>query len=113
MARDPEDDALTLAALMQWQKERPNAAIVIAAADTGGAGAPLDIGLRLSNHTAAHLIGISLALINMAIEDIEGHAQPDRAMLACLRGAFAQLSGTPQPPRPGDNRGPKPQRRRS
>jgi hypothetical protein len=114
MSRDPEDDALTLAALMQWQKERPDAAIVIAAADKGRPGEPLDIGLRLSNHTAAHLVGISMALINSAIEDIEGDAQPNQTILDRLRSAIAQLGGKPQPPRPKTGNGrAKPRRRRS
>jgi hypothetical protein len=101
LPRDPEDDALTLAALMQWQRARPDAAIVVAAADRGRPGEPLDIGLRLSNHSAVHLVGISMALINAAIEDIEAHERPNLAVLQRLRTAMAQLSGAPgdAPPR--------------
>jgi hypothetical protein len=110
MARDPDDDTLTLATLIRWQKERPEAAIVIAAADTRNLGEPLDIGLRLSNHNAAHLVGIAMVLIDTALADVAAHASPSKIVLDRLRTAIAALSGRPQttPPPSRPERKPKP-----
>jgi hypothetical protein len=96
MARDPDDDTHTLATLIRWQRERPEAAIIIASADTRTLGEPLDIGLRLSNHNAVHLVGIAMALIDTAIEDVVAHASPNKVVLNRLRTAVAALSGRPR-----------------
>ena len=100
MARDSEDDALMLAALMQWQKQWPDAAIMIAAADRGSErGAPHEIGLRLSHDGAAPLIAIATALISAALTDLEKEERPDLSRLQRLRDALARLGGAGPAPR--------------
>ena len=92
MPRGAEEDALMLAALMQWQHEWPDAAMMIAAADDGnGQRAPLAIELRLSHPSAAALIAIALALIDAAIADIKSQPSGDEALLRRLRDARARL----------------------
>src|ERR1700741_2822734 len=94
MPREAEDDALMLAVLMQWQREWPDAAIAIAAADRDGCrDTVLEVGLRLSHQSGATLIAIGGAWIGAAIREIEMQPQPDEASLQRLREALARLSG--------------------
>src|SRR5581483_9278311 len=64
--RDPEDDDAAREALEEWLRDRPNAAIVVAAVDRLPDDT-LEIGMKLSRLTGYHLIGLAQALLKEAI----------------------------------------------
>ena len=65
--RDPEDDVSARQALEDWLRDRPEAAIVVAAIDRLPDDT-LDVAVKLSQLTGYHLIGLVQALLQEAID---------------------------------------------
>jgi hypothetical protein len=100
MARDPEDDALALKALKQFQSAEADAAIMVAMVmeDRGDDGQV--VAMRLSHHSPLQLIAAAQVLIHNAIDELEIGAR-DSDALPRLRSALSALehNGWPLQPR--------------
>lgn len=94
--RDPEDDDAAREALEDWLRERPNAAIVVAAVDHLP-DETLDIGMKLSRLTGYHLVGLAQALLQQAIASAETSGNVLGSEIEKLRQALALLDSDPAP----------------
>jgi hypothetical protein len=78
MFRDPQEDDEARAALNRWLIEMPEAAIVVAAINSGDDDA-LDVSLRVSRTMPYQLIGLIQALFEHAIKSASPRPGADRS----------------------------------
>lgn len=94
--RDPEDDDAAREALEEWLRDRPHAAIVVAAVDRLPDDT-LEIGMKLSRITGYHIIGLAQALLKEAIATAEASGSLLDPEMEKLRQAFALLDSEAEP----------------
>jgi len=99
MARDPQDDAMALKALKQFQAAEPDAAIMVATVMEDRSDDGQIVAMRLSHHSPLHLIAAAQVLIHNAIDELEMGAR-DSDALPRLRSALASLTHSEWPLQP-------------
>jgi hypothetical protein len=100
MARDPNDDALALRALRQFQSAQPDAAIVVATVTDGETDDSQIVAMRLSHHSPLHLIAAAQALLQNAMDELTQSGAPNSDAVPRLQSALAALAQSAWPLQP-------------
>jgi hypothetical protein len=100
MARDPEDDALALKTLRQFQSAQPDAAIMVATVVEDEKDDSQVVAMRLSHHSPLNLVAAAEVLIRNAIDELEANGARDSDAMPRLRSALAALEHSAWPLQP-------------
>jgi hypothetical protein len=100
MARDPDDDALALKALRQFQSAQPDAAIMVATVAEDEADDSQIVVMRLSDHSPLQLIAAAQALLHSAMDELMASGGPNSDAVPRLQSALAALAQSAWPLQP-------------